>query len=141
MKNTTKQVWIESFVDEPLQHEYDVFITQNEDGYDTYTLKDTGTEEERCSLIDDENKMIVNLENKTIELDYSEAEQLLALLSISYDTFMEIKESFTISSINKGMELEMDNILIKFDDDDEEEDDDEDDLESDEDDDDNAVLA
>jgi hypothetical protein len=40
-------------------------------------------------------------DEKTIVLNYSEAEYLLALLSISYDTSMEIKEAKTISKINK----------------------------------------
>ena len=102
---TSKQVWVESFYGEPIKHEYDVFTKVNEDGKDSYTMKDCGTDEIRCELIDDEDNFIVKFDDeKTIVLNYSEAEYLLALLSISYDTSMEIKEAKTISKINKFKE-------------------------------------
>lgn len=135
MKNTIKQVWTKSFYDEPIQHEYDVFTTQNDDGSDVYTLKDTGSDDERCQLVDDKDKMIIHFDNKTIELDYSQAEQLLSLLTISYDTTMEIKDSYTISKINSSLdeEDEDDDLVINFKSDDEDDEDDEND-ENDEDD-------
>ena len=102
---TSKQVWVESYYGEPIKHEYDVFTNINEDGNDKYTLKDCGTDDVRCELVDDEDNFIIKFDDdKTIILNYSEAEHLLALLSISYDTSMEIKEAKTISKINKFKE-------------------------------------
>jgi hypothetical protein len=102
---TSKQVWVESFYGEPMKHEYDVFTKVNDDFKDYYIMKDCGTDEVRCELIDDEDNFIVKFDDeKTIVLNYSEAEYLLALLSISYDTSMEIKEAKTISKINKFKE-------------------------------------
>ena len=102
---TSKQVWVESFYGEPMKHEYDVFTKVNDDFKDSYIMKDCGTDEVRCELIDDEDNFIVKFDDeKTIVLNYSEAEYLLALLSISYDTSMEIKEAKTISKINKFKE-------------------------------------
>jgi len=122
---TSKQVWVESFYGEPIKHEYDVFTKVNEDGKDSYTMKDCGTDVIRCELIDDEDNFIVKFDDeKTIVLNYSEAEYLLALLSISYDTSMEIKEAKTISKINKFKEE--DAVISFFVDDEEENEDDED---------------
>jgi hypothetical protein len=103
----TKQVWVISELDEPIKHEYDVFTSTNDKGLKTSIIKnskesDYGFDDENiCSLIEDGNGYDITIDNKTIRIDYSDTESLLALLSSVYETTMEIREeSITKCKIN-----------------------------------------
>jgi hypothetical protein len=95
------QVWTNTQIDGPVDsHSYDIRIED-----DVYTMSRSNDSdwvdpgEEVASLEDGGNGVLIQIGEVEIELDYSELEQLLALLLAHNTERIELREFKTIKSI------------------------------------------
>jgi hypothetical protein len=103
--NMKKQVWCKSEIDQPIRHEYDLEESKNQYFEKVTTLSnsmqsDFGEGKQVATLTEHGDGYSIVVYDTKIELDYSDAECLLALLSSVYDTTMEIRESVIKTKIN-----------------------------------------
>jgi hypothetical protein len=102
-----KQVWCKSIKSEPVKHEYDIYTSEADD-VNVTTIHSSATSEFNfagtlgiLTESGDGFEVTINGVNQIkFEIDYSDAEVLLALLSSVYDTTMEIRVAETITKIN-----------------------------------------
>jgi hypothetical protein len=104
-KMKTKQVWCKSIKDEPIIHEYNVVESKDKYFFKVNTIYNSnnsqfGANKKLASITEHGEGYTINLDNNEINIDYSDAEYLLALLSVVYDTKMEIRESVIKTKIN-----------------------------------------
>ena len=100
-----KQVWCKSIKDEPIRHEYDVVESKSQYYQKVNTLfnsnqSDFGSGKEVASITEHGEGYTINVYGNEINIDYCDAEAILALLSVVYDTTMEIRESVIKTKIN-----------------------------------------
>lgn len=100
-----KQVWCKTIKDEPIRHEYDLEESKNEYLQKVTTLSnsiqsDFGEGKQVATITENGDGYSIVVHDIKIEIDYWDAECLLALLSSVYDTTMEIRESVIKTKIN-----------------------------------------
>jgi hypothetical protein len=100
-----KEVWCKSIKDESIRYKYDV--VQSKDRYSqkvniifNCNYSEFAANKEMASITEHGDGYTIKLIDNEINIDYSDAEYILALLSIVYDTTMEIRESVIKTKIN-----------------------------------------